>query len=93
MDFFLFTLFSKTISYEIISKNNPPTILKELTEIPIKLRKLLPYREKKVSTLEVIINTNIANFIVFFIFKPWVITVKIGIKDIGSIAINVLKKF
>ena len=92
-DFFLFTLFSKTISYEIISRNKPPTIWKDAIDIPIKIKKEFPYSEKKVKTKDVIKNTRIASLIIFFVFNPWVITVRIGIKEIGSTAIKALKKF
>ena len=66
---FLLILFSKTISYEIINKNSPPTILNELTDIPINIRKTFPYKEKNVRTLDVIKKTKKASLIVFFVFK------------------------
>ena len=47
---------------------------------------------KKINTLHVIKNTNPESLIVLFVFKPLVIIVKIGIKEIGSIATNALKK-
>ena len=59
----------------------------------MKTKKEFPYNEKKVSTLQVIKNTNAESFIVFFVFKPSVIIVKMGIKEIGSIATNAFKKF
>ena len=61
--------------------------------MPIKTRKEVPYNEKKVNTLQVIKNTNPESLIVFFVFKSWVIIVKMGIKEIGSIATNAFKKF
>ena len=61
--------------------------------MPIKTKKELPYKEKKINTLHVIKKTNPESLIVFFVFKPWVIIVKMGIKEIGSIATNAFKKF
>ena len=68
-------------------------IWKDDIDIPIKTKKELPYNEKKINTLLVIKNTNPESLIILFVFKPRVIIVKIGIKEIGSIATNALKKF
>ena len=62
---FLFSLFSNTISNDMKSKNNPPTIWNELIDIPIKIKKLFPNIEKNVNTVEVIRKTKIDNFIIF----------------------------
>ena len=77
----------------MIKRKNPPIIWKDDIDIPIKTKKEFPYNAKKVITLHVIKNTNPESLIVFFVFKPWVIIVKIGIREIGSIAINAFKKF
>ena len=77
----------------MIKRKKPPIIWKDDIEIPIKTKKEFPYNEKKINTLHVIKNTNPESLIVFFVFKPWVIIVKIGIKEIGSIATNAFKKF
>ena len=43
--------------------------------------------------IDVMINTDIASFTDLFSPKPCVITVSIGINEIGSMAIKVFKKF
>jgi hypothetical protein len=56
-------------------------------------KKLFPKTEKNVSTIEVIIKTDKASFMVLFVSSPCVITVNIGIRENGSTATKALKKF
>lgn len=91
--FFLFVLFSKTISKEIKSKNIPPMIWKEYIETPINIKNLFPNIKKNVNTENEIINTKKDNIINFFLSKLEVKTANNGIRDSGSIAINVFKRF
>tara|TARA_B100000242_G_C42637346_1_gene299875 strand:- start:4 stop:237 length:234 start_codon:yes stop_codon:yes gene_type:complete len=77
----------------MIRRKKPPIIWKDDIDMPIKIKKELPYIEKKINTVDVIKSTNPESLIVFFMFKPCVIIVKIGIREIGSIATKAFKKF
>ena len=59
----------------------------------MKIKNLFPKNKKNVSTDEDIKKTRTERFIVCFESMPEVNTTKIGISEIGSTAINVLKRF
>ena len=90
---FLLILFSKTISYDMNNRNIPPIIWNEFKEIPIKDRKIFPKNKKNVSTEDEIKKTIIERWKVFFELMFDVKTTNKGINDIGSIAMNVLRRF
>ena len=71
----------------------PPTIWKELIDIPMKVKKMLPKNKKNVSTDDDIKKTITDSFNVFFESILEVSTTNRGIKDKGSIATNVFNKF
>ena len=57
------------------------------------VKKIFPKNKKNVSTEDDIIKTKIDSFNIFFESIPVVKTTNRGIKDKGSMAINVLSKF
>ncbi len=59
----------------------------------MKIKNLFPKNKKNVSTDEDMKKTRSESFIVCFESIPEVITTKIGIREIGSTAIKVLKRF
>ncbi len=54
----------------MIRRKKPPIIWKDDIDMPIKIKKELPYIEKKINTVDVIKSTNPESLIVFFMFKP-----------------------
>ena len=71
----------------------PPIIWKELIDIPIKVKKIFPKNKKNVSTDDDIKKTIKDSFNVFFESIFDVRTTKRGIKDRGSMATNVFRRF